>query len=237
MVHASGGGAPKPKPSASRMCGRYTLGATAEELVEEFDVPWPTFDFEPRYNIAPSQDVPVVAEDRRGRRMGLLTWGLVPGWAHEPGPGIINARAESVADKPSFREAFEGRRCLVPADGFYEWRKDGGSKIPYWIHPPRGGLISFAGIWERWRRPGVEPLHTFAIITTDASDDVAAVHDRMPVVVAAEARVRWLDRSTPREDLLPLLRAAPSGSLTLRRVSSRVNRPAEDDVALIEPAG
>lgn len=219
------------------MCGRYTLAAATGELVEEFEVPWPTFELQPRYNIAPSQDVPVVAEDRHGRRVGLLTWGLVPGWVEEPGSGIINARAESVADKPSFREAYERRRCLVPADGFYEWRKEGGSKVPYWIHPPSGGLISFAGIWERWSRPGAEPRHTFAIITVDASEDVAAIHDRMPVVVAPEDRRRWLDRSSERNELLQLLRPAPPGSLVPREVSRRVNRPVDDDAGLIEPVG
>jgi putative SOS response-associated peptidase YedK len=219
------------------MCGRYSLAAGTEELVEEFEVPWPTFQLVPRYNIAPTQDVPVVAQDRHGRRMGLLTWGLVPGWADEPGVGIINARAESVAQKPSFREALERRRCLVPADGFYEWRKEGGSKIPYWIHPPRGGLISFAGIWERWSRPGAQPRHTFAIITTDASEDVAGIHERMPVVVAAADRGRWLDRSADREQLLALLRPAPPGSLVPRQVSTRVNRPVDDDEGLIEPVG
>lgn len=216
------------------MCGRYTLAANADELVEAFDVPPPAFDLPSRYNIAPGQDVPVVAEDRHGRRMGLLTWGLVPGWTDEPGRGIINARSESVADKPSFREAFERRRCLVPADGFYEWKKGGGAKIPYWIHPRDGGVISFAGIWERWSRPGAEPRHTFAILTTDASEDVAPIHDRMPVVVGPADRERWLDRSADPRELLDLLRPPPAGTLVSHAVSKRVNRPAEDDAGLIE---
>ena len=219
------------------MCGRYTLAATADELVEAFDVPPPTFDLVPRYNIAPSQDVPVVAEDRHGRRVGLLTWGLVPGWIEEPGSGIINARSESVADKPSFREAFERRRCLVPADGFYEWKKEGGGKVPYWIHPRAGGLMAFAGVWERWSRPGAESRHTFAILTTDASEDVAPIHDRMPVVVATADRDRWLDGSADPRMLLDILRAPPAGSLVSHAVATRVNRPAEDDAELIEPAG
>jgi len=217
------------------MCGRYTLAASAEELVEAFDVPVPTFDVVPRYNIAPSQMAPVVAVDRRGRRSGLLSWGLVPGWVAEPGPGIINARAESAADKPSFREAFERRRCLVPADGFYEWRREAGASIPHWIHPGAGGLIAFAGIWERWRRPGAEPRNTFAILTTDASEDVAELHDRMPVIVAAHDQALWLDRLTPPAELRALLRPAPAGSLVSHRVSTRVNRPAEDDPGLVEP--
>ncbi len=218
------------------MCGRYTLAANVDELVEAFDVPPPAFELTPRYNIAPSQDVPVVAEDRHGRRVGLLTWGLVPGWVDEPGSGIINARSESVADKPSFRDAFERRRCLVPADGFYEWRKERGQKVPFWIHPLAGGLISFAGIWERWSRPGAEPRHTFAILTTDASEDVARIHDRMPVVVAPADRDRWLDRRAEPRELREILRAPPAGSLVSHAVAIRVNRPAEDDAGLIEPA-
>ena len=170
------------------MCGRYTLAAPAGPLVETFEVGPLTFDLVPRFNIAPGQDAPVVAEDRRGRRLGLLRWGLVPGWVDDPGSGFINARAESVSTKPSFREAFRRRRCLVPADGFYEWRRDETGKQPFWIHPAAGGVIAFAGLWERWSRPGEEPRHTFAIITTRASADVAWVHDRMPVVVTPEHR-------------------------------------------------
>ena len=217
------------------MCGRYTLAADADELVEAFDVPELTFELMPRYNIAPTQAAPVVAEDRRGRRAGLLTWGLVPGWRDEPGAGLINARAESVASRPSFREAFERRRCLVPADGFYEWSHDGERKAPHWIHAPDGSLLSFAGIWERWSRSGAEPLHTFAIVTTDANPDVAHLHDRMPVLISPPDRDDWLDRSTDVARLLEMLGSAPPGSLVHHEVSPRVNRPAEDDAGLIEP--
>jgi putative SOS response-associated peptidase YedK len=168
--------------------------------------------------------------------VGLLTWGLVPGWVAEPGAGIINARAESVADKPSFREAFERRRCLVPADGFYEWRKEAGASIPHWIHARDGRLIAFAGIWERWKRPGLDSRYTFAILTTDASADVVAIHDRMPVVVAADDRALWLDRLAQPAELRALLRPAPAGSLVFHPVSPRVNRPSEDDPGLLEPA-
>ncbi|HSH76442.1 MAG TPA: SOS response-associated peptidase [Longimicrobiales bacterium] len=218
------------------MCGRYTLAAEADELVEAFDVPPPAFELVARYNIAPGQSAPVVATDRRGRRVGLLTWGLVPSWVDEPGAGIINARSESVMDKPSFREAFERRRCLVPADGFYEWKRASGGKVPFWVHPRAGGLISLAGIWERWSRPGAEPRYTFAILTTDASEEVAHIHGRMPVIVGPADRDRWLSpRSEPRA-LSGLLRPSPPGSLDSHAVSRRVNRPEEDDAALIEPA-
>jgi putative SOS response-associated peptidase YedK len=219
------------------MCGRYTLSANADELVEAFDVPTPTFDLVPRYNIAPSQLAPVVAADRRGRRIGLLTWGLIPGWVDEPGEGMINARLESVGERPSFREALERRRCLVPATGFYEWKREQGAKVPYWIHPVAGGVMSFAGIWETWSRPQAQPRHTFAILTMDATADVADIHDRMPVIVAAGDRVRWLDRSVDGVGALALLRAGRPVALASHVVSTRVNRTAEDDGGLIEPVG
>lgn len=217
------------------MCGRYTLAAPEGALLETFDVPTLTFEYRPRYNIAPGQDAPVVAEDRDGRRIGLLEWGFLPAWKDEPTGPFINARAESVGRKASFREAFRRRRCLVPADGFYEWRAEGGRKVPYWIHPADGGLLSFAGIWESWERPGAEPRHTFAVLTTDANREVSEIHERMPVVVRPGDRDAWLTRSTPVDRLDAVLRSAPDGSLELRRVSTRVNRPDDDDPELLEP--
>ena len=218
------------------MCGRYTLSANADELGEAFDIPTPTFDLVPRYNIAPGQLAPVVAADRHGRRMGLLTWGLVPGWVDEPGEGMINARVESVGERPSFREALERRRCLVPATGFYEWKREHDAKVPYWIHPVAGGVISFAGIWERWSRPGADPRHTFAILTMDANADVALLHDRMPVLVAGADRGRWLDRAVDGAGALALVRGGAAEVLAAHAVSMRVNRAFEDDAGLIEPA-
>jgi putative SOS response-associated peptidase YedK len=217
------------------MCGRYTLASTADELVEAFDVPVPTFELTPRYNVAPSQLAPVVAEDRHGRRLGMLTWGFVPRAAADVGSAIINARSESVADKPSFRDAFARRRCLIPADGFYEWKASGGAKVPYWIHPRAGGLLSFAGIWETWSRGDAEQRHGFAILTRDANEDVAMVHDRMPVIVGADDRAAWLDRGTAPGLLLDLLRAAPPAALAHHEVSRRVNRPSEDGAELVAP--
>lgn len=236
------------------MCGRYTLAAPSEELIEAFDVPWPSFELVPRYNVVPGQPAAVVGEDREGRRLGLMTWGLAPAWMDEPGGGFINARAETVASKRSFREAFERRRCLVPADGFYEWRRAGsergstgsdedgattasGAKIPFWFHPPDGGVIAFAGIWETWRRLGREARHGFAIVTTNANDDVRSVHDRMPVVIAAADRSTWLDRATSAAQLRDLLGPAPAGTFECRRVSTRVNRSSAEGPELIEPVG
>lgn len=217
------------------MCGRYGLAASEEELLESFDVPSLTFDHHPRYNIAPGQEAPVVAEDRGGRRIGLLQWGFLPDWKDEPTGAFINARAESVGAKASFREAFRRRRCLVPADGFYEWRAEGGRKIPYWLYPPHGGVLAFAGIWTSWGRPGAEPRHTFAILTTAANREVSQIHDRMPVVVAPEDRDAWLDRSTSPPRLHEMLEPASDGTFDVRRVSTRVNRPDDDDPGLIEP--
>jgi putative SOS response-associated peptidase YedK len=216
------------------MCGRYTLAASTDGLVEAFDVPVPAFEWAPRYNIAPSQQAPIVAEDSRGRRVGLLTWGLAPGWMDDPGPGFVNARSESVHTKPAFRDGFERRRCLVPADGFYEWQKQEGAKVPHWLHPAAGGVVSFAGLWDSWSRPGAEPRHTFAILTTEANDEVSAVHDRMPVVVPADARHAWLAKDADPAALRALLRPAPDGTFAVRRVSTRVNKPVEDDAGLIE---
>ncbi|HSM60728.1 MAG TPA: SOS response-associated peptidase, partial [Longimicrobiales bacterium] len=178
------------------MCGRYSLATPADELIETFDVPGPTFEHEARYNIAPGQDAPVVAEDSRGRRIGLLRWGFVPARSDEAGSGFVNARGESVGQTPSFRDAFRRRRCLVPADGFYEWRREGNARIPYWFHPPGGGVLAMAGIWEHWSRPGHEDRWSFAVLPVEASPDVRAVHDRMPLLLPRAAWDAWLDRST-----------------------------------------
>lgn len=229
------------------MCGRYTLTATPGELVGNFDIGALTFDYFARFNIAPGQACPVIARDSRGRRMGLLHWGLIPGWRDEPGPGFINARSESVSEKPSFREAFLRRRCLVPADGFYEWERraagdtepgavvSSGGKTPHWIYPRAGGVLSLAGVWETWSRPGATTRNTFAILTTEASEDVRLIHDRMPVVIDAGRRDAWLARDTAPDQLLRLMAPAPAETFTSRVVSTRVNRVAEDDSALIEP--
>jgi putative SOS response-associated peptidase YedK len=216
------------------MCGRYTLSAPTDELVETFDVPAPDFDLPPRYNIAPSQLVPVVATDRHGRRMGLLEWGLVLRRPGESGRPLINVRVESVGKRPPFRESLQRRRCLVPADGFYEWKQEEEGKVPHWIHPASGGLLAFAGIWDRWTDASGHDHHAFAILTTAANPDVAPIHGRMPVIVGTDARDAWLDRSLDASAALDALRPLPEGALVARPVSKRVNRTAEDDAGLIE---
>ena len=219
------------------MCGRYTLSAPVDELVETFDVPVPDFAIPPRYNIAPSQLVPVVATDRHGRRVGLLEWGLVLSRVEGPRRPLINVRVESVGKRPPFNESLDRRRCLIPADGFYEWKQEEGGKVPYWIHAASGGLLAFAGIWDRWTDESGRVRHAFAILTTAANSDVAPLHRRMPVIVGPSEREAWLDRALDRSAALDALRALPQGALLSHPVSRRVNRTAEDDARLIEAEG
>jgi putative SOS response-associated peptidase YedK len=218
------------------MCGRYTLSVPLSNLIDTFEVPPPEFEYQPRFNIAPTQVVPVIAADERGRRMGLLRWGLIPSWAKDPGIGsrMINARSETVAEKPSFRSAFRKRRCLIPADGFFEWKKDGGeegrgaSKTPFWIHLSTREPFAFAGLWERWSPPDGEDLFTFTILTTEATPSIHDIHPRMPVILPAQARARWLDPEASPEALLGLLKPYSQGNLQSYAVASIVNSPRND---------
>jgi putative SOS response-associated peptidase YedK len=218
------------------MCGRYTLASSADELIETFGVPELSFEHRPRYNIAPGQQALIVAEDDRGRRMGSMRWGLVPSWADAIGRGLVNARGESVGKTPSFREAFGARRCVVPADGFYEWSAASEGRVPHWFCSVDGGLLSMAGIWERWARPGHAPYHGFAIVTVAANGDVAGVHGRMPLILSKAGTEVWLDRSSTPDRVKGLIDPLPSGTLVGQPVSRRVNRTSEDDPGLIERA-
>lgn len=218
------------------MCGRFTLAAPSEELVEVFGVPPLDVALPPRFNVAPGQDALVVGEDRRGRRMGMLRWGLVPAWAPEPGKPFVNARAETVRRTRSFREALLHRRCLVPADGFYEWHRDEWGKTPYLFRPAAGGILAFAAIWERWEGVGQPARDGFVILTVAANEDVSPVHHRMPVLVAPSHFGLWLDRDAGPEELRAVLAPAPTGTLRSHAVSRRVNSVSEDDPGLVEPA-
>lgn len=222
------------------MCGRYTLTHTVAELGR-------IFDFEerpnlpPRYNIAPTQPVTAVRRRDGGRELALLRWGLVPFWAETPdGPPLINARAESVTAKPSFRHAMRARRCLLPADGFYEWEKRaGGAKQPYRIVRPDRGVFAFAGLWESWK-PGDGsggPLETATIVTTSANASLAFLHDRMPVVLDPSDWDAWLDPRIPPEDVAALLRPCPDDRLEAYPVDRRVNNVRNDDEGCIAPLG
>ena len=225
------------------MCGRYTLSVPLSNLVDSFDVQPPDFEYPPRFNIAPTQDAPVIAQDQAGRRMGLLRWGLIPSWAKDPAIGsrMINARSETVAEKPAFRRAFRRRRCLVPADGFFEWKREAGEgatkgpKTPYWIHRAAREPFVMAGLWETWDPGETAPVYTFTVLTTEAVPSIREIHPRMPVILPASAHDRWLDPKAAAEDLLPLLRPYGEG-IEAYPVSTRVNSPRNDLPECIEPA-
>ena len=224
------------------MCGRYSLAAQEDELVEIFEVATVSevVPALPRWNIAPTQEAPALLTGPEGRRLGPLRWGLIPSWAGDAGIGgrLINARSETVHRKRAFRDAFPHRRCLIPADGFYEWRSPetpGGPKTPLWIHPAAGGILTFAGIWESWRSQRGDVIHTFAILTTAANRWMETMHDRMPVIVFGADRDRWLDGSTPLDQVRSLLRPPPDAGLRARRVSTYVNRPGNEGPRCVEP--
>lgn len=208
------------------MCGRYSITLPVEAVRRYFQVPQLP-NLEPRYNVAPTQDAPIVRLDREGNReLAMLRWGLIPWWAKDAklGNKLINARAESVAGNSSFRDAFQRRRCLVAADGFYEWRKVGKERRPYRIARTDGELLAMAGLWDRWKAPGGERVESFTIVTTDANDLVLPLHDRMPVIIGPADFDAWL--AEPRTELL---RPYPGELLTAYPVSQRVNSPKNDD--------
>jgi len=220
------------------MCGRYALTSPMASLEVQFEAEAQAL-LQPRYNIAPTTPVPVVRNGAGGRIIVLHVWGLIPSWAKEPGMGarMANARAETVADKPSFRAPFKRNRCLIPADAFYEWRA-GTPKQPFAIRDARGpevgGLLAFAGLWDRWEGPQGS-VDSCTIITTSANAAMAPVHDRMPVILAREDYGRWLDPRTGKDDLLALLRPCPDAWLTLTPVGPRVGNVRNDDAGLLEP--
>jgi putative SOS response-associated peptidase YedK len=219
------------------MCGRFTLSSSADEIRAEFGVDVPP-DYQPRYNIAPQQLVPVLGKGEGGAlRIGMLQWGLVPYWADDPrgGPKAINARAETLLQRPTFRDPFLCRRCLVPADGFYEWAREGGTRRPFRFRLRGDRLLSFAGVWDRWKRPDGESLYTCAIITTPASALVGRVHDRMPAIIAPEQREAWLDPAAHPDALAALLRPYERDDLECYAVSPLVNRVSNDSPECIAP--
>jgi putative SOS response-associated peptidase YedK len=221
------------------MCGRYVITSPPEALRRAF-VYAEQPNFPPRYNIAPTQPIPVVTFEDGARHFRLMRWGLIPSWVKDPKTFslLINARAESVTAKPAFRTAMRRRRCLVPADGFYEWQGVAGAKRPFFIHPRAGGPIAFAGLFETWVGPNGEELDTVAIITTDATPDLAVLHDRMPVVIPPEAFDLWLDTARVDAATAAAMLVPPRrGFFVFHEVSRAVNRAANDDAMLIAPVG
>ncbi len=215
------------------MSGRFYLTASAAELRKQFRVEKAPA-WTPRYNIAPTQGSLIVVADGKGRRLELARWGLVPPWSRDLSLAarMANAPAEELAAKAVYSAPFQSQRCLVPANGFYEWQSRGAKKQPYKIALRNGALIAFAGLWEKWTPEGGEPVVTFTIITTEASKLVSEVHDRMPVIIAPADYQLWLTASpaTARKLLLPY-----ASGLTIAPVSERVNNLRNDDVELLAP--
>ncbi|MFG0252989.1 MAG: SOS response-associated peptidase [Phycisphaerales bacterium JB038] len=208
------------------MCGRFVLTSPPDVLAALFRLEYvPTLS--PRYIIAPTQPVPAVrVSGEASRALSMLHWGLLPVWAKDKSIGsrLINARAETVAEKPAFRNAFRRRRCLIPADGFYEWQKRGSEKQPHYIHRADGEPLAFAGLWERWEK-GEEPIESCTILTTEPNALMAELHNRMPVVVEPEDFARYLDPELAGEAVADLLRPAAEGVLTAYPVTRHVNTP------------
>jgi len=222
---------------APDVCGRFAYFVPREQLTQHYGLtaaaPQPD-----RYNIAPSQDILGIRQaEAGGREAALLKWGLVPHWAKDPtiGNRMINARGETVAEKPAFRQAFKRRRCIIPASGFYEWGPSSAGKWPYYISPTDAAPLSFAGLWERWRDSGGAPLESCTIITIAANVTLARVHQRMPVCLEQSSFAEWLDPESSSEACLKLLAPLPDAELEVRPVSKAVNNPRNDVPALVEP--
>lgn len=221
------------------MCARITLTTTGTEVADLFGL---SYDLareraQPkRYNVAPSQSIPVVRVANGKRELADLKWGLIPYWNEAPKPGgFVNARAETVVEKPAFRDPFRRRRCLVPADGFFEWRHQGQKKHPYFFRKAGGGLLAYAAVWDTWNGPD-GPVETVAVLTVPANELVKPLHDRMPAIVTEDHFAEWLDPKESRPaKLLPLLRSYPVEQMERWAVSDRVNATGADDPQLLQP--
>lgn len=220
------------------MCGRYSLGKTDRLDWVRFGVP-AIRNLKPHWNIAPGADVVAIREGRFGREAATLRWGLIPNWSRDPAIGdrLANARAESAHEKPAFSAAFKARRCLLPADGFYEWQVVPGQKRrqPWRVEPTDGGVLALGGLWEHWRGADGEERETCTILTVPVNDALAHIHDRMPVIVAPAAFAAWLSRETSIARARELCRSTPGALLTAWRVSLAINAATNDSAAVAEP--
>jgi len=216
------------------MCGRFTLTVDIDTVARAFGVA-PSVQSTPRYNVAPTQNVVAILRDET-KHLDFLRWGLIPSWAKEESIGakMINARAETLAEKPSFKRLLQGKRCLIVADGFYEWRQEAGGKTPMYFTLPDHEPFAFAGLWDMWRQPDGQPLRTCTIITTEPNAVVAPVHNRMPVILTADAQEEWLDPSQHDSHVLQqLLKAYTASEMLARPVSRKINSPQYDSADLI----
>jgi len=220
------------------MCGRFALKAPPRTIQEHFHLP-ETIELSPRFNIAPSQTIAVVRclQGEKTRQLVMLRWGLIPPWAKDMKIGykMINARSETLAQKPSFRAAFKKRRCLIVADGFYEWKHAGRIKEPFYVQLENGAVFGFAGLWESWKSPDGNIVESCTVITTSANELIRKIHDRMPVILLPADYETWLQDSTPEQRLQQLLAPYPAEVMEMYRVSSEVNSPKNDTPACIRP--
>jgi putative SOS response-associated peptidase YedK len=218
------------------MCGRFTLHIPEADVLQAFDVA-PAAALVPRYNITPSQDIALIRTSGTGRELSMARWGLVPGWSKQARPkySTINARVESVADKPSYRGAFRHTRCLIPADGFYEWQMTADKKVPHYIRMQDESVFAFAGLWEHWEGEQ-QAFDSCAIITLPARGVMTTIHTRMPAIIAAVDYEAWLDTGiTDKHHIMPLLDSSVSERLEAYAVGSYVNSPKNTDARCIEP--
>lgn len=221
------------------MCGRFTLAVDPADLRAAFEGYTFPAQFAPRYNIAPSQPILAIPNDGRNAA-DFFIWGLIPSWAKDPSLGnrLINARGETLAEKPSFRGPFKYKRCLIPADGFYEWKSQPGTKIkiPHFIFLKSRQPFAFAGLWSEWHSPDGGSIRSAAIVTVEPNELMAAIHNRMPAILPPSAYTQWLEPAPQTPDrLLPLLQSYPAREMDARPVSTLVNSPANDRAELIAP--
>lgn len=220
------------------MCGRYALSATPAELIETFKLAR-CIDFKMRYNAAPTSLMPVVRQSPEGDRVAdLLRWGLIPNWAKDPSIGarLNNARGESLSEKPSFRDAFKRRRCLIPASGFFEWKTEGKVKQPYYVSYSSGQPLAMAGLWESWQDASGEIVRTYCVITTAANAVMEPIHDRMPLLINPSDYSRWIDPQVPGVDLISLIAPAPASGMQIWPVGRAVSKSTSEGPELILPA-
>ena len=218
------------------MCGRFTQFNNLDNFSEHFGVDVPEGMLHERFNAAPAQDLPVIIIEREQKKLELMKWGLIPSWAESPAIGtrMINARGETLSEKPSFRTALKSRRCLVPADGFYEWRLTGKGKQPVRISLKSEEMFSFAGLWETWKSPEGKVIKSFTIITTEANTLLAPIHDRMPVILRPEQEMEWLSDDLFLRQHVSMLRPYNPDEMIVTNASRRVNSVANDDPSLLD---